>query len=453
MAGRDGERSDGEGWDGEGSDGERWDDEREARLAAIEADAAAAIGVLNATTARLVAIIGEVLAEGLWQSSGFRSAEHWVGLKFGLAPRRAARLVRAARVLQDLPECSTAFAAGEISEDHVGEIVRAEVTPVNDTSAAELARSGSITQLRKALSFLPRPRPEPDPEADDDSDGGAEDDRSSPTQARVGFGYDDDGTWSAHVRGLDPVAGATAEHALRAARDSLFRDRHGRDAQPGDRDDITWADAFSRVCEAALGALDPQGSRGRPPSERYLVNLHIDAEHPDTARIHLGPALPAALRRHAMCDTQVRAWITDQIGNVGLGRRQHVVDPRLRTVVETRDGGCIIPDCPVIHNLEIHHLQHWEDLGPTETWNLVAACRGPDGHHRQLHDGRLRIEGNPDRPHTLRFTDARGRSLGPLTPRPPSGGSDPPGTWTHRSGERADWQHLIWHDPDPPRAA
>jgi hypothetical protein len=404
--------------------------------------------VLNVTTARLVEVIGEVLVDDLWRSYGFRSPEHWVGLKFGLAPRRAGRLVAAARALRGLPACSEAFAAGEISEDHVAEIVRAEVTASNDRNVADLARAASVTQLRKGLSFLPRPEPEP---TEDDAGDEADDPAPRP-QARVGFGHDDDGTWSLHATGFDPLAGATAEAALRAARGSLFRDRHGRDGDDAELDEITSADAFGRMCEAALNWLDPETNAGRPPSERYLVNLHLDAEHPEAARIHLGPALPAALRDHALCDAQVRVWITDQLGNVGLGRRQRVADPRLRTVIETRDGGCIVPGCPVTTNLEIHHLRHWTGHGPTETPNLVATCRGPDGHHRQIHDGRLTITGNPDQPRTLRFTDGRGRPLGPLTPRQP-GTRPPPGHWHNRSGERADWSLVTWRDPHPPRAA
>ena len=268
------------------------------------------------------------------------------------------------------------------------------------------------------------------------------------------FGHADDGTWSLHALRFDTLSGSLAERALGAARDSCFRDRHGRDPEGSEEaSEITWASAFSRLCESALAQLDPQTRAGRPPSERYLVHLHLDAEHPERARMHLGPALPPSLRSLAMCDSQVRLWCTDRLGNVGLGRRERVVDSRLRTVIEARDGGCIIPGCPVTRNLEIHHLVPWERGGPTETWNLVAACRGPDGHHHQLHDGRVRIEGNPDRPDTLRFLNARGKPIGPAPPRPPANSDPPtaaahlglaPAAWQNRSGERARWEHLAW---------
>jgi hypothetical protein len=416
--------------------------EREQQLDAVEARGAELAGVLARAAAELVEVVAQALTDGLWKGEGFRSAEHWVGLRFGLSPRRARQIVAAALALPDLPACSAAFASGEISEDHVAEIVRAGVTADNDAGAADLARAGSVTQLRKGLSFLRRPEPDPG-----DDPGGRD---PAPAQTSTSFGFADDGTWAMQVRGLDAVRGGLGDRAMRAAREALFRDRHGVDPDDlAQLDEITWSDAFGRLCEAALSQLDPQTATDRPPSERYLVNLHLDAEHPEHAQIHLGPALPAALRQERLCDTQVRLWFADHLGNVGLGRRQHVVDPRLRAVVEHRDGGCIVPGCPVQTNLEIHHLLHWEHGWPTETWNLVALCRGTDGHHRQVHDGRLVIRGNPDRPDTLEFTNAHGRPLTRRRPPPPTG-DPPPGRWAIRSGERADWRHVVWRDPGAP---
>jgi hypothetical protein len=423
----------------------------------LERRGAELAGVLATAAAGLVDVLATAIETGLWEGDGFRSVEHWAAVRFGLSGARAASLVRAARALRELPACAAAFESGEIGEDHVREIVRAGLTTDNDETAVELARHATVSQFRKGLSFLPRPEPAPDP---DDSD----ERPPAPGAAHVSFGHGDDATWSLHVSRLDALGGALAEKALGAARDACFADRHGR-APEGSEEaaQVTWASAFDRMCQAALAQLDPRSRDGRPPSERYLVNVHLDAEHPERSRLHLGPALPPSIRSLLLCDSQVRLWMTDRLGNVGLGRRERVVDPRLRTVVEARDGGCIIPGCPVTRNLEIHHLDPWEHEGPTESWNLVATCRGPDGHHRQLHDGRIRIEGNPDRPDTLRILDARGRPIGPAPPRPPTSADPseaaadlglPDQRWHNRSGERAHWEHLAWHDlPPPPDAA
>jgi hypothetical protein len=66
--------------------------------------------------------------------------------------------------------------------------------------------------------------------------------------------------------------------------------------------------------------------------------------------------------------------------------------------------------------LHAHHLQHWEDGGPTVPSNLVMLC---GQHHRALHLGGLSIEGNPE-DDTLVFRDARGERI-----EPPAMGADP----------------------------
>ncbi len=94
-------------------------------------------------------------------------------------------------------------------------------------------------------------------------------------------------------------------------------------------------------------------------------------------------------------------------------------------VVERRDGGCAVPGCTATHWLTIHHLWHWEDGGPTDTWNLITLC---PAHHRAIHRGEYTIAGNPDHPDTLTFIDARGSPIGRHHP------PNPPPTPPRRSG-------------------
>ncbi len=88
--------------------------EREAEAERLEAEMAAVCGVLHATTARLVALIGRVLETEAWQGFGIRSAQQWVAWKCGVSPHRAHTLVAIARRLGELPERPvTLFRAGE----------------------------------------------------------------------------------------------------------------------------------------------------------------------------------------------------------------------------------------------------------------------------------------------------------------------------------------------------
>ncbi|HVM15506.1 MAG TPA: DUF222 domain-containing protein, partial [Egibacteraceae bacterium] len=76
------------------------------------------MGVINAATAELVSVVGEVLATDAWCGAGLRSAAHWVGWRAGLSPARAA-VVQMARRAPELPAVMGAFAAGALGEDSV----------------------------------------------------------------------------------------------------------------------------------------------------------------------------------------------------------------------------------------------------------------------------------------------------------------------------------------------
>ncbi len=428
--------------------------EQDRRLGELEARGAGLAGVLNATSAALVSIIYEVLDGELWNGRGLRSPEHWVQLRFGVSPTRARRLVGAARALQVLPQVRKAFEAGETSEDHVAEITRAEVSEVHDEQVVTLAREASVPQLRRGLSFLP---PEPKPEGEDEDEPESGPSESVRPKRQVGFGYGDDGSWRLSAT-LPADEGALVQKAIEAGRDAEFRARHGREPDPGAESGVGWADGLVRLATAGLDGLDPSTRAGASPSERYVVNLHVRADEPGApAAVHLGPALPVSLRRYLLCDATVRAWVADQLGNVGPGRKARVVDPKLRAVIEHRDGGCIVPGCSGHRWLVAHHIQHWENGGPTETWNLVCLCRA---HHRLVHSGQLRISGDPGRPATLRLPDDHGRPIGPSPPVPPDVPPDQAarrlgvadGSWRIRGGEPADWKCVYWHE-HPPSAA
>jgi hypothetical protein len=82
----------------------------------------------------------------------------------------------------------------------------------------------------------------------------------------------------------------------------------------------------------------------------------------------------------------------------------------------------------------------------------VALC---PAHHRMVHKGLLRVEGDPTRSDGLRFFDGHGRELVPARPRPPAPGTPPaeaattlglpdPG-WNHPSGEPLDTRWIAWN--------
>ncbi|NND74773.1 MAG: HNH endonuclease, partial [Ilumatobacter sp.] len=97
--------------------------------------------------------------------------------------------------------------------------------------------------------------------------------------------------------------------------------------------------------------------------------------------------------------------------------------------------------------LEVHHIIHWLDGGPTDTWNLVALC---PHHHRLHHHGRLGITGNADDPDGIEFSFAAGDRIHASGARPEPPGAPPPqpaGTYQHPFGERLESRWLYFNPP------
>jgi len=172
----------------------------------VEAEIAEVCGILHASSAWLVRLIGRVLETEAWQGFGIRSAEQWVAWKCGVSPGRARRLVSMARRLVELPETAAAFAAGELGEDSVALICRLAPAEV-DADVAELAKNTTVTQLRRVLTEYSLP-------------GETDDEPAVETQRSVSFGSTDNGTWRLSAE-LPADEGAMWEKALAEARDEL----------------------------------------------------------------------------------------------------------------------------------------------------------------------------------------------------------------------------------------
>src|SRR5215213_1914649 len=389
----------------------------------LEAEAASLCGVLHATTAALVELLARVLSSRAWESAGVRSPAHWATWRFGISTGRARSWVRMAERMAELPVTFEAFRAGELAEDQVAVLVR--YLPAHcDAHGAELAKELSAPVLRRTLRDYPFQAEAEEPE---------------PEHRSASFFFRDEGTFALHAE-LPPDEGALVERALSKARDDLMEDH-----SPGD-EPVTWADAVVHLSEAYLAGT------ASPPAERFQVLLHVRADRPGRdASLHLGPALPASLRRYRSCDTTLRVLLEDDAGPVALGRRCRTVATHLRRIIEDRDRGCRIPGCAASRWLHVHHLVHWEDGGLTDPSNLACLC---PAHHRAHHRGELTIEGDPQATDGLVVTDTRtGRVLTGLAgPSPPTahpaeaakhlGVADP--DWRHPSGERLDRRWVMF---------
>lgn len=400
----------------------------------FDTEVSEAMGRYNAAGASLVAVVGRCIAEGWWHQVETNSPEHWVMARCGLDRGRAHQLVRLARNLDQFPATAALFADGRITEAQAAVIVGCD--PAADDAMAACAPACNVGQLRRIARAYPKP--EPAAHGDDDDRGVESDPADSLT-----FGWTDAGRFQGGFD-LGAQAGAMVETALRAARRTLFRERTGTDADVDDDDEthhrtdrsIDWAAALERLGLAGLDGLDPATRAGGRPGDRYQVLLHLDDDHPETARVHLGPVLSRADRDLLTCDAEVRSILWRHGRPVSQGRRRRVVDPILRALVEDRDGGCRV--CGAVGFLHIHHLVHWTDGGPTDDDNLVALCTTC---HRRVHHGHLRISGDPVRLDGLVFLDRTGRPLPSPAATPPVDRSPPPTRFDGPiRGERIDYR-------------
>ena len=130
----------------------------------------------------------------------------------------------------------------------------------------------------------------------------------------------------------------------------------------------TTVDAFMALVEAGW---DTEAAR-RPHGQHTTVLVHVDVEQ-RLAGLHLGPLLCDADRQYLLCDATCEVWFERHGRVVGSGRATRTISRRLRRALEHRDR-CAVPGCGATRGLQAHHLQHWEDGGPTELTNLVLLC-------------------------------------------------------------------------------
>ncbi|HYI62999.1 MAG TPA: DUF222 domain-containing protein [Acidimicrobiales bacterium] len=439
----------------------------------LEREVARVAGVRNAADAQLVGLVAEALGGGLWQGDGVHTPVQWLMWRAGLERSTARRIVGLARRAAELPVTMGAFSEGRLSLDQAAKVARFTPAPF-EASVCELAESATVAQIARATcrygfdaavaGVVPVTAAEPIPEAPDPA---SEDE----VERSVTFGTDE-AAWWARVR-LPVEEGLVVQSALGTARERLHRE----DVEAR----VSWADALvgmanTTLAHDAIGAeraarthvlvhletgttlgpvssgpmRDPLGAGdlvGRAsvagsmalPSDGLRAAVPVEPGGPVgtgwVASVHRGPVLPASVRRFVLCDADVQVVRLEDGRPIEVGRVRRTPSVRLRRLVEHRDHGCRVPGCDRTLWVQVHHIRHWEDGGPTESWNLCCLC---PFHHRLHHRGHLGITGNADG--VLTFTDRSGRRLASAgKPRPP-GPEDTPRVPPYQgpTGERLD---------------
>jgi hypothetical protein len=355
----------------------------------------------------------------------------------GWSIRLARQLARCGALAARYPSIAAAWAAGLISSEHVDPVARAADRFSEEERAAVVAElaphwgswtPAGIARFISAAARMLHPPPDPTPgEAD------AYETRT------LSFALSGD---SVLLSGeLPRVEGELVMAAIDALAERL---RSTADhVPPGARR----ADALVQLVNVAHAA-DLLPSRGGLPVS-VTVTLEQTALGEPILTTSRGHALTEAEARWASCDAAVTpvlvgphacdesgpryaasstcspairlaalaATIFDTRIPLDVGRTQRTATAAQRRALAVRDGGCIIPGCPIpAEACQTHHLVEWAEGGATSVENMALLCWA---HHRQVDLRMWTIE--PRQPGLPVAGPAPGSSVG--TPWPANNGA------------------------------
>ena len=187
-------------------------------------------------------------------------------------------------------------------------------------------------------------------------------------------------------------------------------------------------------------------------AETPAAQARVPGDPADPARCHVedGPAISVSTAQMVTC-TAALSWMTHGDGGavLALGRRRRRPSSAIRRAARERDHGrCRFPGCES-RRVDLHHIQHWINGGPTDLANLISLC---PWHHKIVHDRGYTIAA---RPGGADFAFYRPDGT-PLPASPPLPGPDGPIDQAHGAditpdtiippwyGERLDLDHAIY---------
>lgn len=343
----------------------------------IEEHALATVELLRLAEAAHVSAMARLDVSGAWAPSGARSAAHYVGWQGHLPLPRAKALQRCGRQLRELPATAEAFAAGQITVDHVRLLAHAH-SKAPDAFAADEAR---LVEQASALLFSRFEtvvrywvhRHEPD---------GPEGDAGSQyEQRRVDCSETFEGTVVLDAL-LDPITGGIVARELARLEQELF--------------EADWAEARERLGVAACAAdlartpkqrradalrLMAERSAAKPADAtepRVLLQVLIGHESVERlCELSNGTVVTPGQLLPILKVADVERIIFDGPSKViDVGVRRRLFTGATRTAVHARDRGCTHPSCDEpLDRCQVDHVIPWSRGGLTTQANGQDKCR------------------------------------------------------------------------------
>ena len=360
-----------------------------------------ALAVHDRQQAAITVAVGEFDRHQSWALDGARSMKAWLVAFTGRSPRDAARLVRDARCLRQLPVTAAAYGSGQLSGGQL-DAALCHLTPTTLPLFAEHETELLPTLFELPVAHVERVMARWQRHADAITD-------PEPSEPRHGLHLSALASGTRIINGeLTPVAGATIEHALRLA---TVDDPDGVPIRP---QSAKQADALVAIAEFFLAHRDHDTGIRHTPH----VDIHVDLdtlEHraPGVSEFGDGTQIPRFELERLLCDSHIGRIIT-RGGSVILdvGRRRRLVTPDQRRALIQRDHGCRAGNCGMhAWRCDAHHIRTWLNGGETDIDNLILLC---SYHHHLIHRHNCDTKLLPDNTFTITLPNNT-----TLTSRPP----------------------------------
>lgn len=205
---------------------------------------------------------------------------------------------------------------------------------------------------------------------------------------RASIAQEPDGSWKLFAH-LDYMAGRRVSMALAKMAETFRREET-------ENSKITY---LQRNADALVQLVTRDGPQQATPASLLMI-AEYDADTGELSgpRLDDGQPVPPEVLEQLFENADVYTAFADAEGQpLWLGRSQRSASLAQRIVLAARDGGCIGCASPT-ERCEAHHIQHWQDDGPTDIDNLAQLCPGC---HHLVHDCNWQVCRDPGCRHRI----------------------------------------------------
>ncbi|MGQ0464979.1 MAG: DUF222 domain-containing protein [Sporichthyaceae bacterium] len=329
-------------------------------------------------------LVGYADMRDIGRRTGASSTSAWLSAAVKMHPSNAADRVRTARAMEiACPWTYDQLAGGEISYEQASTIA---------SVVTDLPSGATEAQRAKAERYLLERAPSSNAlelwklrkRVDDliDPDGLLDREATAQRRRDLTIRNNHDGTQTVRWTDTDERIAKlkTALNPLAAPQPAPDGTRDPR--EPGQRR----ADAIADLVERTLRFGNLPSTRGH--RAHLIVTISEENLRSETGfgTTTTGETLTAEAVRRIACDANLYSLHVNGDGiPLKLGRSQRFASAGQWLALVARDGGCVGPNCTRPPEwTQAHHLDWWENLGPTDLENLCLVC---DHHHDQVHHG------------------------------------------------------------------